>query len=198
MDTFNYPLNFTFKIGTLANDFVAKDANGQTVAYVRQKMFKLKEKVVVFSDEKKTKEMFHIKANKWLDFNTAYNFTTAEGTELGKVARKGWKSLWKAKYELYDEGDQQDLVIQEENPWTKVFDSLLSEVPVLGMLTGYLFNPKYTIKRPDGTLVARLSKEKSFFGRKFKIDKLAEFETGEELRILLGSMMMLLLERRRG
>jgi uncharacterized protein YxjI len=198
MDTFNYPLNFTFKIGTLANDFVAKDASGQTVAYVRQKMFKLKEKVVVFSDEKKTKEMFHIKANKWLDFNTTYNFTTAEGTELGKVARKGWKSLWKAKYELYDEGDQQDLIIQEENPWTKVFDGLLSEVPVLGMLTGYLFNPKYTIKRPDGTLVARLSKEKSFFGRKFKIDKLAEFETGEELRILLGSMMMLLLERRRG
>jgi len=198
MDSFNYPLNFTFKLGTLANDFVAKDANNQTVAYVRQKLFKLKEKVVVFSDETKTKEIFNIKANKWLDFNTAYNFTSVEGTELGKVARKGWKSLWKAKYELYDESDKQDLVIQEENPWTKVFDSLLSEVPVLGMLTGYLFNPKYTIKRPDGTLVARLSKQKSFFGRKFSIDKLAEFEGGEELRILLGSMMMLLLERRRG
>ncbi len=198
MDSFNYPLSFTFKLGTLANDFTAKDANNQTVAYVRQKLFKLKEKVVVFSDETKTKEIFHIQANKWLDFNTAYNFTSAEGTELGKVARKGWKSLWKAKYELYDEADKQDLVIQEENPWTKVFDSLLSEVPILGMLTGYLFNPKYTVKRPDGTLVARVSKQKSFFGRKFTIDKLEEFEGGEELRILLGSMMMILLERRRG
>ena len=198
MDTFNYPINFKFKIGTLANDFVAKDANEQTIAYVRQKMFKLKEKVVVFSDETKTKEMFHIKANKWLDFNTAYNFTSAEGAELGKVARKGWKSLWKAKYELYDEAEKQDLVIQEENPWTKVFDALLGEVPILSMLSGYLFNPKYAITRPDGTLVARLSKQKSFFGRKFTIEKLTEFETGEELRILLGSMMMLLLERRRG
>lgn len=198
MDTFNYPINFKFKIGTLANDFVAKDANEQTIAYVRQKLFKLKEKVVVFSDETKTKEMFHIKANKWLDFNTAYNFTSAEGTELGKVARKGWKSLWKAKYELYDEADKQDLVIQEENPWTKVFDALLGEIPIVSMLSGYLFNPKYAITRPDGTLVARLSKQKSFFGRKFTIEKLAEFKTGEELRILLGSMMMLLLERRRG
>jgi len=198
MDTLNYPLNFTFKIGTLSNDFTAKDANNQTVAYVRQKLFKLKEKVVVYSDESKTTEKYHIKANKWLDFNTAYAFTDAEGTNLGKVARKGWKSLWKAKYELYDENDQQDLIIQEENPFAKVMDAMLSEVPVLGMLTGYLFNPKYTVTRPDGTLVARVKKQKSFFGRRFSIDKLAEFEAGEELRILLGSMMMLLLERRRG
>lgn len=198
MDTLNYPLNFTFKIGTLSNDFTAKDANNQTIAYVRQKMFKLKEKVVVFSDETKTTEKYHIKANKWLDFNTAYNFTSAEGANLGKVARKGWKSLWKAKYELYDENDVQDLVIQEENPFAKVMDAMLSEIPILGMLTGYLFNPKYTVTRPDGTLVARVSKQKSFFGRRFSIDKLAEFESGEELRILLGSMMMLLLERRRG
>jgi len=198
MDTLNYPLNFKFKIGTLSNDFTAKDANDQTIAYVRQKLFKLKEKVVVFSDETKATEKYHIKANKWLDFNTAYNFTNTEGDNLGKVARKGWKSLWKAKYELYDEADQQDLVLQEENPWVKVMDAVLLEVPLLNLLSGYLFNPKYTIKRPDGTLVARVSKQKSFFGRKFTIDKLAEFENGEELRILLGSMMMLLLERRRG
>ena len=40
--------------------------------------------------------------------------------------------------------------------------------------------------------------EKPFFGRRFSIEKLAEFETGEETRILLAGMMMLLLERRRG
>jgi len=198
MNTLNYPLRFTFKIGTLANDFTAKDANGQTVAYVRAKLFKLKEQVVVFSDEKKTSEKYHIKANKWLDFNTAYSFTTPEGANLGKVARKGWKSLWKAKYELYDENEHQDLIIEEENPFAKVMDALFGEVPVLSMFTGYFFNPKYTVKRPDGTLVARVVKEKSFFGRRFSINKLAEFEIGEEIRILLGSMMMLLLERRRG
>ncbi len=193
-----FPLNFTFKIGTLANDFTAKDANNETVAYVKQKLFKLKEQVIVYSDEKKTKEMFYIKANKWLDFNTTYNFTSADGTELGKIARKGWKSLMKAQYELYDENEKQDLVIKEENPWAKVFDSLFSEIPIIGMLTGYVFNPKYIITRPDGTLVARISKRKSFFGRRFSIDKLSEFESGEELRVLLGSMMLLLLERRRG
>lgn len=198
MEQLKYPLKFTFKIGTLANDFSAKDADGKTVAFVRSKLFRLKEQVVVFSDETKTKEIFHIKANKWLDFNTTYNFTEPDGKILGKVARKGWKSLWKAKYELFDEKEQQDLIIEEENPFAKVMDALFAEIPVIGMFTGYVFNPKYTVKRPDGTLIARIAKEKSFFGRRFSIDKLAEFETGEEIRVLLGSMMMLLLERRRG
>ena len=197
-NTLNYPLSFKFKIGTFANDFTATDSTGTTIGYVKQKMFKLKEAVTVYSDDTQTEEKFKINANKWLDFNTAYNFTTPEGIELGKVARKGWKSLWKAKYELYDKKGEQDLVIEEENALVKVWDSLLGEIPILGFFTGYFFNPKYTIKRPDGTLVARITKEKSFFGRMFTIDNLAEFESGEEIRILLGSMMMLLLERRRG
>jgi len=198
MDKIIYPLDLEFKIGTLANDLKAKDAEGLTIAYVRQKMFKLKEKVIVFTDETKSEEKYHINANKWLDFNTSYLFINNEGKELGRVARKGWKSLWKAKYELYDEKDLQDLVIQEENAWVKVFDRLVGEVPVLSFFTGYLFNPKYSITRPDGKIVARLSKEKSFFGRRFSIQKLDEFEDGEEERIFLGSMMMILLERHRG
>ena len=195
MEKIIYPLDLTFKIGTFSNDFVASDAEGLTIAYVRQKMFKLKEKVVVFSDETRSQEKYQINANKWLDFNTSYQFSS-NGEKLGRVARKGWKSLWKAKYELYDIQDNQDLIIEEENAWVKVGDALLGEIPILAILSGYLFNPKYSITRPDGTLVARLSKQQSFFGRKFKIDKIAEFEDGEEQRIFLGCMMMLLLERR--
>lgn len=197
-NTLNYPLQVKFKIGTFANDFITTDSQGNTLAFVRQKMLKLKEEVIVFSDETRTKENFRIKADKWLDFNTVYNFTTANGTNLGRLARKGWASLWKAKYELFDEKELQDLIIEEENPFAKVMDSMLGEIPLLGFFTGYFFNPTYSIKRPDGKIVARISKEKSFWGRKFQIENLAPFEEGEEMRILLGTMMMLLLERRRG
>jgi len=90
------------------------------------------------------------------------------------------------------------LFVREENPWAKVFDALLGDVPILNLLTGYFFHPSYGIARPDGTKTARLRKVASFFGRRFVIDKLADFEKGEEERILLGLMMMILLERRRG
>lgn len=198
MNSFQFPLDLTFKITTLSNDFVAQDANGQTVAYVRQKMLKLTEEVQVFSDESRSELNYTIKANKWLDFSASYAFTDRNGKDLGRIARKGWASLWKANYDIFDEAQIKDLHVREENPWSKVFDSLLCEVPIVNLLTGYFFHPSYSVARPDGTKVARLRKVASFFGRRFVIEKLAEFEKGEEERILLGLMMMILLERQRG
>ncbi len=80
----------------------------------------------------------------------------------------------------------------------KVLDGIFGDLPLIGFFSGYFFNPSYLVTRPDGTVIARLQKEKSFFGRRFSVNKLAEFESGEENRILLGLMMMILLERSRG
>jgi hypothetical protein len=198
MNSLQFPLNLTFKIGTLSNDFVIKDANEMTIGYVRQKMLKLVEEVQVYTDESRSELIYIIKANKWLDFSASYAFTDKNGKEIGRVARKGWASLWKANYDIFDELQMKALFVREENPWAKVFDTLLSEVPFLNLLTGFFFHPTYGVARPDDTKIARLSKVSSFFGRKFVIEKLAEFEKGEEERILLGLMMMILLERRRG
>ena len=102
LDNVFYPYNFSFKIGTIHNDFTAKDATGNTKAFVKQKIFKLKEHVEVFADESRSEILYNIHANKWLDFNTTYSFTNAAGQSVGRLARKGWRSLWKASYELYD------------------------------------------------------------------------------------------------
>jgi len=154
--------------------------------------------VQVFGDTNQSELKYEIRADQWLDFNASYSFTDAGGNNLGRIVRKGWRSMWKANYQLFDENDQQDMEIKEKNAWVKVWDSLLSELPLVGLFTGYLFNPSYTLTRPDGTLVCTFKKEASFFGRKFTLHKEAAFEKGEEERILLGMMMMVLLERRRG
>ncbi|MFN8259843.1 MAG: hypothetical protein U0X41_02780 [Chitinophagales bacterium] len=198
MKDLSFPLQFNFKISTLSNDFTVKDANGTTVSYIKQKMFKLVEDISIYNDESKAEVYYNIKADRWLDFSAAYNMTNKFGNFIGKVARKGWASIWKARYEIYDEHNQQDLLIQEENPWVKVLDALLCEIPFLGIISGYFFNPAYVVSRPDGTAVARLQKEPSFWGRKFTVSKLSAFQSGEEERLVLGLMMMILLERRRG
>ncbi|WP_210489521.1 hypothetical protein [Rufibacter aurantiacus] len=198
MQDLYFPLEFQFKISTLANDFSVKDAGGLPVCYVRQKLFKLKEEVIVFNDESQSEQLYTIKANQWIDFSAAYVFRDRTGQEVGRVARKGWASLWKAHYEVYDQNQQQDFTIREANAWVKVADGLLSELPIVGILTGYFFNPSYTVTRPDGTLIATLKKQKSFFGRKFTVTQESAFEPGEQERIVLSLMMMILLERRRG
>ncbi|HMV15292.1 MAG: hypothetical protein IT275_11935 [Chitinophagales bacterium] len=198
MKNLQYPLSFTFKITTFSNDFIVKDNNGMVVSYIKQKMFRFIEDINIYSDETKSQLNYNIKADRWLDFSAVYSMTNHAGLYLGKIARKGWSSLWKARYEIYDENNAQDLIIHEENAWIKVLDGLLCEIPIIGMVSGYFFNPSYIISRQDGTAVARLKKEPSFWGRKFTLNTLNKFETGEEERLVLGLMMMILLERRRG
>lgn len=193
-----YPLNFQFKVTSLANDFNVKDANGNSLAYVRQKMFKLKEAISVFSNENRSELLYKINADRIIDFNASYSFTNADEEIIGRIGRKGAKSILKAHYEIFNKDNKQEFVINEENPWAKVGDAVLGEIPVLGMFTGYFCNPRYAIKRADGTIVARLSKESSFMGRKFKLEKLSELNEGEGERMVLAIMMMSLLERRRG
>ena len=198
MKQLNFPLKFMFKITRLANDFTATDANDNVVAYVRQKMFKLKEDIQIFEDTSRQNQIFRIKADKWLDFSTAYSFTDHEGKELGKIVRKGWASLWKAHYELIDQHQQLQYNIREENAWIKVMDGMLGEIPILGMFTGYLFNPSYIVMNLQDEPIARLKKKPSFFGRKFEVTALTQFDADDDRRIVLGLMMMVLLERRRG
>jgi len=198
MKNINYPVNFQFNITTFSNDFVAKDANRNTIAYVKQKMFKLKEDINIYNDETKSKVNYKIKADRWLDFSAAYTFSDEQGIEFGKIARKGWRSLWKATYEIIDNKQEKQYAINEENAWTKVFDSLLGEVPVLGLFTGYFFNPSYIVANNKNEPIVRLKKLPSFFGRKFEITKLGELGEDSNERIMLSLMMMILLERKRG
>ncbi|MFI1745840.1 hypothetical protein [Thalassobellus sediminis] len=198
MQDIKYPVNFKFNIGTLANDFTAKDSLGITIAFVKQKMFKLKEDVLVYNDESKQHIQYRIKADRWIDFSAAYSIKDKDGKEIGKVARKGWKSIWKAEYELIDQHQKLQYHIREDNAWVKVLDSLIGEIPVLSFFTGYLFNPSYSVLDLNDKPIVRLKKEPSFFGRKFELSKLNDIDSDDEERVILGLMMMVLLERRKG
>ncbi|MDQ3685223.1 MAG: hypothetical protein M3430_06415 [Acidobacteriota bacterium] len=195
----NYPLHVSFKILAIARQLSVTDNAGNLLAYAKQKAFKLKEAVTIFADAEQTRPLYTANADKVLDFSGRYNFADARtGQSLGSVKRQGMKSLWKAHYEIYDGAHNANLTIREENAWIKVFDSLLGEVPIVGMFTGYLFHPAYLVQRADGTTLMRLEKQPAFLEGKFRIDKQTEMSQDEETRALLSLIMMILLERSRG
>lgn len=195
----NYPLTLRFKVMAFAPQIFIEDAGGGSVCYVRQKLLKFKEQVEVFTDSSKATLRAHIQANKVIDWSARYNFTTPEGDDIGSVGRKGLRSLWKAHYEVFNPGDEiPDFTITEENPGAKFFDALLGEIPIVGLLTAYLFHPKYLATRSDGTPAMRLTKQPAFWEGKFTIEKLTDLTPQEEYNLILSFMMLVLLERRRG
>ncbi len=194
----NYPLDLSFKILAIAKQVFVHDASGKLVFYVKQKAFKLKEAITVFADEGQTQPLYHINADRVFDFSARYNFSDARNNAtLGSIKRDGMRSIWKARYNVLA-GEASEFSISEENAWVKVIDALVGEIPVVGIFSGYFFNPSYLVTRADGVPVMRLTKQPALLEGKFRMEKLAELRPDEENRVVLGLLMMTLLERMRG
>ncbi|HEY8597515.1 MAG TPA: hypothetical protein VIL85_03735 [Thermomicrobiales bacterium] len=193
----NYPLEMSFKIVAINPQVRVTDANGQLVAYVKQKAFKLKEDITIFGDEAQTRPLYRINANRILDFNANYTITTPDGQQVGSVYRPGARSIWKASYTISDPGGNEIGLVHEENAWVKVIDALAGEIPVLGMFTGYLFNPAYFVDL-RGQTAFYLKKQPAFLEGKFHLEQRGNIPEHEEGLIIAGTIMALMLERMRG
>ena len=195
-----YPLELSFKIIALAPQIYVKDAQGQELLYVRQKLLKLKEKIRVFSDSGESRQLYELDADRILDFSPRYTFRDTGGQMVGAIKRQGARSLLKASYEVFGPDDRPIAHISEENPWTKLLDGVLGGIPIVGAFTGYFLNPRYVVQdlaaqRP----MLRVTKHRSFLESRFEIAR-AETTLGEasERAVLLAILVMVLLERERG
>lgn len=192
-----FPLNVSFKKLALAPQIFVRDSDGQLQLYVRQKLMKLKEAVSIFGDQAQQNLLYTVQADRVIDIRARYTMRDAAGTEIGHLQGKGMRSLWKLHYEIGRNGHTV-FDVREDNAWVKVLDSLVGEIPIIGMFTGYFLNPKYNVTRPDGTLALRLIKQPAFLQGVFTIEKVADLTPEEEGVAVLGLLMMLLLERARG
>src|SRR3954463_1224968 len=72
------------------------DEHENMIGYLKQKAFKLKEDIRLYSDESMTHELLTIKARKILDFSSAYDvMDSATQQKVGALKRRGWKSMLK-------------------------------------------------------------------------------------------------------
>lgn len=205
MPQFEYPLKLRFKLIALAPRIIVTDAKDREILFVSQKIFKLKEDIRIYTNQQKDHEILNIRAEKILDFNTRYNFYTSEkGKHIGSVKAKAWRSIWRATYLIDNPDGVQTDYIKEDNPWVKIGDALFSEIPIVGIFTGFVFNPSYTCYRSQGTEdeshpVMQINKEPAFFEGLYTISLLdPDISRGEEISVLLSFMLMVQFMRRRG
>lgn len=195
-----YPITMTFKILAIAPQIFVRDANGNELMYVKQKLFKLKEAIQVFSDQAATTQRYEIKADRVIDFSARYNFSDYQGLTLGAIKRQGLRSLWRANYDIL-RGETVVYQVREESALIKVLDALFGELPFVGFLSGYVFNPAYLVKLPGetGQTVLRFVKKPSLLESNFIIEKhVDDLSQPDEELLLLSILTTVLLERRRG
>ena len=193
-----FPLSLSFKIIALAPQISVTDAAGQLIGYVRQKLFKLKESVTIFADREQTRPVYQIAADRVLDISAQYHIEDTSGAPVGVLKRRGMRSIWRAHYEIH-RGGQPLLEIREENPWSKVADSVFGELPLIGMVSGYLFHPAYRVSYTGTEApLLRAVKQPAFWEGRYAIERVGSGGPEDERLAVLCILMMILLERRRG
>ena len=169
----NYPLKLRFKFFALAPQIYVEDATGAEVCYVKQRLFRFREKVEVYTDSSRTNLLSTIEADRIIDFNSCYTFKMADGTSLGSVRRRGLRSLWSAHYEILDDSGNVVFEIRELNPMVKFVDGLIGDIPLVGLFSGYFLHPRYAILQ-NGSPVLHMTKERSFLESRFVLEKSGE------------------------
>lgn len=94
---------FTF----FSSKFHIYDDEGSLIGFSKQKAFKLKEDIRIYTSEEMTDERIKIAARSIIDFGAAYDVIDSKTQQkLGALRRKGFKSILRDSWEVMDENDQ--------------------------------------------------------------------------------------------
>ena len=195
-----YPLNLKCKIISISPQIYFTDSDENSVLYIKQKFLKLKEHVELFTDKTKEKKLCDIRASGIIDWSASYDFTDENNNPFGGIRRKGLKSLWRARYEIYSSSadGSTEFSVSEKSVFTRILDGLFGQIPIIGFLTGYVANPSYLVTDNSGNTVMELIKQPALWEGKFTIESRSELSAQQQTRILVGLIMMVLLEGKRG
>jgi hypothetical protein len=104
------------KIFSFVPQFRFLDLNGNSLAFLRKKVFTWKDEIRVFTDESQAMELLYIKARKIIDWGTAFDVTDSiNHQKVGALKRRAWKSLLRKEWIILDENDQEIGKVQEDS-----------------------------------------------------------------------------------
>ncbi len=165
---------------------------GELVAFCRQKAFKLKEDIRVYTDEKRENELLSLKARSILDFGATYDVDLPTGERLGSFRRKGMKSTFiRDEWMVFDENETQIGLMQEQGKlafarhWIEIIATLVPQ--------------KFQLSLSDATPIASYHQHFNPFFLNLGVEVQTEDERLDDLMILAGACLLGAIEgRQRG
>lgn len=143
--------------------FFLRAPDGRLLAYSKQKAFKLKEDIRVYSDEAMTDELLYIQADRVIDFSAAYRVTDSKSGEVvGLLRRKGWSSMFRDSWEILDaDGNALGRVI-EDSGWKAMARRMIDFASLL--------LPQTFLVQVEGQTVATMRQNRNFLAPKFFVN----------------------------
>ncbi len=95
--------------------FFLYDEAGLEIGYCKQKAFRFREDLRLYTDRSRTKELFALKARSIIDFSATYDILTPDGTMHGSVRRSGLSSMVRDTWQVHDAHGNQICKLSEDS-----------------------------------------------------------------------------------
>ena len=177
----------TKKVLTLWNKYYIQDASGRNLGFCKQKMFKLKEDLRIYTDENQTTELFRIKQQQIFDAWGKFAIVDSQsGAHLGYLKRDALKSGFvKDVWEMYDHNDR--------------LIGKVSEKTWMGLLRKYVSNliPEKMTLEINGQPIAYINQRFKIIGDIWDITCLKGARNIDRRVFLGAALLMGMIERSR-
>ncbi len=167
------------------------NSDGSPAGYCKQKAFKLKEDIRIYTDTTCTTELLVLRTKQIIDFGATYDVTLPTGEKVGSLRRKGIKSsLVRDEWLVFDDEGTQVGMIREEG-------SLAPMIRRYGDALSIFFPQRYAITRAsDGATVGRLRQHFNLFVYRLGVAVLLDDEHFDELMLLGATCLIAAIEGR--
>lgn len=177
---------FTF----LGASFTIFAPGGNVVGFCRQKAFRLKEDLRIYTDSSMTTEMMNIRARNVIDFGATYDVALAGGSPIGSLRRRGMSSAFlRDSWLVFDPAGREIAKLTE----------LGGASPFLRRITPIvnLFSPQqFGVVTTDGVEVARLRQHVNPFVYRLSIAVLVDHPVLDDLMVLAAGCLVAAIEGR--
>ncbi|MGD9689979.1 MAG: hypothetical protein AB7K52_10040 [Phycisphaerales bacterium] len=177
-----------FKLFGAAFHIYAPD--GSLVGFCRQKAFKLREDLRIYTDESCSTELVVIKARSIIDFSATYDITLGSSQSLGSLRRKGLASAFIRDHWLVFDTEGREIGELTEDGSTLAFLRRFVD------LVAFFSPQRFTLRRKSGEDLAHYRQHFSPFVRKLSVSVLRDDPEIDDLVILAAGCLLAAIEGR--
>lgn len=160
------------------------DPAGNLVLYSKQKAFKMKEDIRLYSDESMKVELLSVAARQIIDFSAAYDVVDAQTRQkVGALKRKGWSSMLRDEWIVMDAGDREVGLIKEDSMVAALVRRFIDAASLL-------FPQKFHLE-VGGVVLATFQQNMNPFVRKVTIDFTQDVNGQVDRRLGIAAAVLL-------
>ena len=165
-------------------------ADGNLVAFCKQKAFRLREDFRLYTDSSQKEEFLTVAARQVIDFSAAYDVKLPSGEKIGSLKRKGFKStFYKDTWSICDEQDAEIGTLEEQGSVLPVVRRVVDAV-------SFFFPQTYVLTNDRGEMVGRYRQHFNPFIFRFGVTLTGSDERFDDLLVLAIGTVVAAIEGR--